>query len=267
MLSRHAICVVSHVFIMYSKSNNSGVIYLLISLYLILIVAFLSFLIIKNGNTKDGVYLTQQQYDALLNLHNKALKESKVKPQSTAYVKPIAIVKPKEIFVHYYPNANFENTDFQMSINKASNITGINPSVIINMIQQESRGNPSIISPGGAVGLMQLQPWTAGKLAYHLYTGRNKIPSVKDLQDPNLNVILGTTYLKYLMRQFPNFKPKARLILAVASYNWGIGNVKYITAHYALNSMKQLISAIKYNAPYITQRYLGNVFHIQTLSA
>lgn len=85
---------------------------------------------------------------------------------------------------------------------------GIDPILIVAMIEAESSFDPNAISSAGAVGLMQLLPTTA-----ELYTD-------DDPFDPTVNVKAGTRYLSGLLEQFDGDIP-----LALAAYNAGPGNV------------------------------------------
>jgi Transglycosylase SLT domain/D-alanyl-D-alanine carboxypeptidase len=81
----------------------------------------------------------------------------------------------------------------------------LTPSIIRAVIQQESHGDPGIVSPAGAVGEMQLMPGTAAGLG------------VKNSRDPRQNVIGGSRYLLAMLERFHN------LPLALSAYNSGPG--------------------------------------------
>jgi soluble lytic murein transglycosylase-like protein len=72
------------------------------------------------------------------------------------------------------------------------------------VVETESRFAPRAVSPCGAVGLMQLLPSTG-----HDY-------GAKDLQDPVVNINVGSRYLRRLLDRF-----KGRSDLALAAYNTG----------------------------------------------
>jgi hypothetical protein len=85
------------------------------------------------------------------------------------------------------------------------------------LVFAESRFNPSIVSPAGAVGLMQLMPATAARM--------NRGPV--DLYNPKANIKVGIRYLRYLDlfwadRGVPDDQ---RLSFVMASYNTGPGPV------------------------------------------
>lgn len=93
--------------------------------------------------------------------------------------------------------------------------------LIYGFIRQESRFNYQAKSGVGARGLMQLMPATASYIDpndtdYTKGSARNK------LYDPNLNVTLGDRYIQYLLKKDTI---QNNLILAIASYNAGPGNI------------------------------------------
>ncbi|HJW96277.1 MAG TPA: lytic transglycosylase domain-containing protein [Thermoanaerobaculia bacterium] len=107
----------------------------------------------------------------------------------------------------YYP------TKYEDEIRKYSEKNGVDPYVITGLIHQESYFNPRAKSRVGATGLMQLMPATGKELAQQLH-------SSGDLQNPEVNIRLGTFHFRHLMDLFGG-----NAQLAVASYNAGQGNV------------------------------------------
>ncbi len=89
--------------------------------------------------------------------------------------------------------------------------------LVHSIIRQESLFNPVIVSPSGAIGLMQLMPATAAgeakKLGLHSST-----PALS--QNPALNVSLGSGYLQNMIDNFGG-----SYVLAIAAYNGGPGRV------------------------------------------
>lgn len=94
----------------------------------------------------------------------------------------------------------------------------IDPAWVFALTRQESLFIPYAQSPVGAMGLMQLMPRTAQEVARNL---KKHYPSKQDLANPNLNIELGTAYLKNL-HGFMQNNP----VLATASYNAGPGRIK-----------------------------------------
>ena len=84
--------------------------------------------------------------------------------------------------------------------------TGVDASLVLGLMRQESSFDPAIVSAAGAVGLMQLMPETARQVGGQEAT----------LTDPPTNMRLGTVYLQRLLAQFDNAAP-----YAIAAYNAG----------------------------------------------
>lgn len=85
------------------------------------------------------------------------------------------------------------------------------------IIQAESSGDPTAVSPKGAKGLMQLMPETAEEMAREL-----GIPYSEErlTGDPNYNMALGNAYLNKMLGRYGG-----NSTLAVAAYNAGPGSV------------------------------------------
>lgn len=107
----------------------------------------------------------------------------------------------------YYP------TKYEDEIRRSAEKNGIDPYLIMGLIHQESYFNPRAKSRVGATGLMQLMPATGKELA-------QKLHSSGDLENPDVNIRLGTYHFRHLIDLFGG-NPQ----LAVASYNAGQGNV------------------------------------------
>jgi soluble lytic murein transglycosylase len=104
------------------------------------------------------------------------------------------------------------------SISAHANTNGIDRSWILAVIMAESSFRPEAESPRGARGLMQLMPATATWLA-----GLKGMQDFKpeDVWKPDVNIALGSYYLKYLLNIFND-----DMTLALAAYNAGQGNVR-----------------------------------------
>jgi len=93
---------------------------------------------------------------------------------------------------------------------------GLDPLVVLAVIQVESGFDPTAVSSQRAMGLMQLQGDTARELAMDLglqWTGDDL------LFDPDVNILLGCAYLSRLIERFGD------LDAALAAYSSGPGAV------------------------------------------
>lgn len=111
----------------------------------------------------------------------------------------------KELIRAYYPLTVQHGT-----------ANGIEPTLILAVIKQESNGNPKAQGPTGDFGLMQItQP------ALTDYNNANHTSLfINDLLTPEINIKVGSWYLSNLFRNTGNWK------MAVRAYNVGLGNIK-----------------------------------------
>jgi soluble lytic murein transglycosylase-like protein len=86
---------------------------------------------------------------------------------------------------------------------------GVDSLLVAAVVEAESGYRPEIVSPRGALGLMQVMPSTG-----ELY-------GVADLLDPVANLEVGTHYVRDLLEIYDG-----DLELALAAYNAGPGNVQ-----------------------------------------
>ena len=106
----------------------------------------------------------------------------------------------------YYP-LRYENL-----IREASDKKRLDPYLVMALIRQESAFNPNAKSWVGATGLMQIMPATGQELGDRVY---GKF-STSRLADPEVNVELGTRYLRQVIDLFDG-----NVELALAGYNGG----------------------------------------------
>ncbi|MGH7933376.1 MAG: transglycosylase SLT domain-containing protein, partial [Candidatus Binataceae bacterium] len=105
-----------------------------------------------------------------------------------------------------YPRAYWE------LVSHAASRTGLDPYLVLALMRQESLFDPGARSVSDARGLMQLLPSTANRFA----SVAAMTASPLNLYDPNVNVELGTAYLKNLFALFGDDRVKV-----VAAYNAG----------------------------------------------
>lgn len=112
------------------------------------------------------------------------------------------------------------------------------------IIKHESSGNPQAVSPAGAKGLMQLMDSTGSE--WHQKLG---LPGDYDPFNPEQNKTIGSAYIAWLIECFNDIP------LALAAYNYGIGNVKRrMKAWNATNFVE-----LRPHLPLETQRYVTNI--------
>ncbi len=102
--------------------------------------------------------------------------------------------------------------------------------LIAAIIHQESRFRPTIVSPVGAYGLMQLMPSVAKTYKINF----------KKLSSPNLNIETGTKYFRWIYNHFdkPEYTAEDKIKFSLAAYNAGIGHIldaKALAIKYNLN--------------------------------
>lgn len=95
----------------------------------------------------------------------------------------------------------------------------MDPSLLYALALQESRFDPSAISPAGARGLLQLMPATA---SYVANDPSLRGEGIERLHDPGLSLELGQRYVHYLAR---HEAVRGDLIRLLAAYNAGPGNL------------------------------------------
>jgi len=94
----------------------------------------------------------------------------------------------------------------------------LDPAWVASVIRCESGFRPLIVSPAGAIGLMQIMPETGEWIAKQLSWPD---PSAIQLQDVETNITLGTWYLRYLLDRFETADA------ALIAYNAGPANADH----------------------------------------
>jgi soluble lytic murein transglycosylase len=102
---------------------------------------------------------------------------------------------------------------------RAANEFGINPLLMFSLIRQESLFNPFIFSSAGASGLAQFIPSTGADVAARL--GWPPGYQQEDLTRAVVSARFGSEYLRWLKDDLFD----GNIQYALASYNWGLGNV------------------------------------------
>jgi soluble lytic murein transglycosylase len=115
---------------------------------------------------------------------------------------------------------------------------GLDPYLVLALIRQESLFDATARSPAAALGLMQLLPSTASRVARQIGM---PAPAAESLFEPSLNVTLGTQYLKDLLQRYSNnwFK-------AIAAYNAGEAAVDRWEREIATDDIEEFVERIPY---------------------
>lgn len=108
---------------------------------------------------------------------------------------------------------------FATHFQRQAKAQAVPPNLLFALARQESAFNPSIASSAGARGLMQLMPATAAEVAR---AKGIRLRGKNDLDNPAINVHLGSCYYRQMLDRFDNNR-----ILATAAYNAGPGRVRH----------------------------------------
>jgi soluble lytic murein transglycosylase len=99
------------------------------------------------------------------------------------------------------------------TIKAESEKNGLDPYLVASLIRQESEFNPSAVSYANAYGLMQLLPVVGKAMAQE--EGISHFETFQ-LLDPEMNIRLGTRYLRHTLERFGGVRE-----YALAAYNAG----------------------------------------------
>ncbi|WP_048308228.1 transglycosylase SLT domain-containing protein [Halomonas sp. PR-M31] len=106
---------------------------------------------------------------------------------------------------------------YQDSFLRWGETTGVDPFLLMGIARRESAFNNEAISPVGARGLMQLMPGTAALVSRQIGSAN---PSLEGLFDPEVNIRLGSTYIRDMLKRY-----RGNRLAATAAYNAGPGRV------------------------------------------
>jgi soluble lytic murein transglycosylase len=115
---------------------------------------------------------------------------------------------------------------------------GVDPYLVLALIRQESLFDTRARSSATALGLMQLLPSTAKRIAKQVGISS---PSPEALFEPEVNLALGTQYLKDLLQRYSNnwFK-------AIAAYNAGESAVDRWEKEIDTDDIEEFVERIPY---------------------
>ncbi|MBI4654785.1 MAG: lytic transglycosylase domain-containing protein [Nitrospirae bacterium] len=118
-------------------------------------------------------------------------------------------------------------SSYHQIITEKSQKHNIEPSLVKAVIKAESNWDSTAVSRKGAIGLMQLMPYTAREM------------NVLNPFDPEENIEGGTRYLKYLLDKF-----NGDLTLAIAAYNAGPNTVEKFGGIPPIQETRQYVERI-----------------------
>jgi soluble lytic murein transglycosylase-like protein/outer membrane protein assembly factor BamD (BamD/ComL family) len=148
---------------------------------------------------------------------------------------------PRRLYSMLYP------APFAHTVKEKARHYEIDPLLVYAVMRQESIFDREIVSPAGAVGLMQLMPYTAKKVARQL----EKSYHSDSLYRGMYNITLGTRYLSGLLDKYDN-----NTILALCAYNAGPGNADRWYAANKSQSFDMFVENISYSE---TRKYVKRV--------
>lgn len=178
------------------------------------------------------------------------LREDQVIPPS---VDPRKIRKKGDQFLFPIREPRHEDPDYPLPyasfLFEETKRAGIDPLLVYAMMRQESRYREEVVSPAGAIGILQIMPATGEKLA--LETGWIDYQS-RWLTDPVINVDLAVRYLKNLSNLFDK-----KWYAVAASYNAGEQVVQAWLRQKEGLSEEEFIEEIPYSE---TRNYVKKVY-------
>lgn len=141
-----------------------------------------------------------------------------------------------------YPKA------FAVSVLAEAKVQGTNPHMVLALMREESRYRPDVASPADAFGLLQLIMPTAKRVAKSM---GKPTPTKSDLYQPELNIALGTAYIRTLLDAYKN-----NFFLAFAGYNGGPKNVNRWLEERSGSDLDEFVENIPYSE---TRNYVKKV--------
>lgn len=137
---------------------------------------------------------------------------------------------------------------------------GLDPTLVLALIQAESNFAPTAISTAGAVGLMQLMPDQGARHAHRLLTGEDRSVAPHELRDPANNLRLGMTYLRYLDDHYRGIgDPDLRRATVIAAYNAGPGRLDALIRLSYQSGYRWSQAQLLRRVPHETQIYVPRV--------
>lgn len=152
--------------------------------------------------------------------------------------------KAKYLWQFSYPKA------YDRTVSNFSRSFRVPQELVWSIMRAESRYKPDVVSPVGAIGLMQLMPYTADKVAGILQISGFQ---PRQLVEPEMNIRLGTRYLGRL-----DHKLNHQIPLIAAAYNAGPHRVTAWIKSFGKLDMDEFIEHIPF---FETRNYVKKVTH------
>jgi len=133
-----------------------------------------------------------------------------------------------------------------------ANQYNVDPFLLVAMMKTESNFDDRAVSDRGARGLMQIMPETGQWIARQI--GEPAI-STEKLLDPETSIKLGAWYIADLGKEF-----NGDVVLVLAAYNGGLGNVRDWLARKHLSGGEEKIDEIPFPE---TRHYVRKVLLYQ----
>ncbi|MDE2180145.1 MAG: tetratricopeptide repeat protein [candidate division NC10 bacterium] len=132
----------------------------------------------------------------------------------------------------------------------------LDPYLVVALIREESAFGERVVSPSGAVGLMQLLPITAN----HLVRAAGNSGDPTKLDAPTNNIALGTQYLAMMIEEF-----KGNWAKALAAYNAGPNQVRRWIGRLGDRADDEFIEEIPFaETKAYVKRVLGSYYRYRT---
>lgn len=158
----------------------------------------------------------REWFQALRRLSTQQIKQAAVLASSWEWhdsaIKTVAITSHRRDYSLRFP------MPFKQQVFNHAAARQLDPSVVYGVMRRESLFDPLAKSKSGALGLMQLMPSTARRVARSLGLKR---PRNSDILEIDNNINFGTQYFRSVLNRFGN-----NVALAAAAYNAGPLNVE-----------------------------------------
>lgn len=140
-----------------------------------------------------------------------------------------------------YPRA------YRQTVARLASERGIPEELVYAIIKAESSFSPGVVSPAGAIGLMQIMPATAKSLA----KDREGVSVRSRLTEPQFNIRLGVKHMLDLLTRY-----NGNVVSAIAAYNAGATPVDRWRHNLVYDQEDEFIENIPY---YETREYVKKV--------